>query len=169
MGKMDREIKLQQSSFVEIKDQFESKKDLIAHTPSIRPVEGGYFSSGFGKRRDPFNGRWEIHSGLDISVGRGTPVCATADGEVVFAKRTPGLGNLVIVDHGYGFTTAYGHMSRFNVGLGARVTRGQKIGEVGNTGRSTAPHLHYQVSVMDNAVDPRDYIFEPNAIEYARR
>lgn len=163
LDKLEREVRLQFKSFSEIERQFAQNRDLLAHTPSIRPCEGGYISSGFGRRRDPFTGRQTPHNGIDISVERGTPVAATADGRVVFAKRTPGLGLLVIIDHGYGFRTAYGHLSSIKVYKDQTVQRGQKIGEVGNTGRSTAPHLHYEVHVLDSPVDPLDYIFEPDA------
>ena len=167
LDKIEREIKLQNASFQEIERQFAANSDLLVHTPSIRPVEGGYVSSGFGMRLDPFNRRRAHHNGADISVARGTPVLAPADGEVVFSKRTPGLGNLLIIDHGYGFQTAYGHLSSFTVRLGQEVTRGQKIGEVGNTGRSTAPHLHYEVYVHGRAVDPLDYFFETDVAALA--
>jgi murein DD-endopeptidase MepM/ murein hydrolase activator NlpD len=169
LDKIEREIKLQHASFQEIERQFAVNSDLLVHTPSIRPVEGGYVSSGFGMRLDPFTRRRSHHNGADISVERGTPVSAPADGEVIFAKRTPGLGNLLILDHGYGFQTAYGHLSSFSARLGQKVTRGQKIGEVGNTGRSTAPHLHYEVFVNGRAVDPLDYFFETDVGALASR
>ena len=110
IDKIEREIRLQHSSFIEIERQFNEKSDLIAHTPSIRPVEGGFCSSKFGYRSDPFNGRRTFHKGMDFSVERGTAIHAPADGIVVFAKRTPGLGNLVVIDHGYDIKTAFGHM-----------------------------------------------------------
>lgn len=160
LDKIERELKLQRASFYEIKKQFIEKADLINHTPSIRPVDSGYMSSHFGMRRDPFNGRRTHHNGLDYSAERGTPIISTANGKVVFSKRTPGLGNLVIIDHGYGFRTAYGHMNRIMVKKGQTVERWQKIGEVGSTGRSTAPHLHYEVHIDRKAVDPRDYIYD---------
>lgn len=159
LDKIEREIKLQLTSFVEIKKQFREKSDLILHTPSIRPVEGGYISSKFGIRNDPFTGRKTHHNGLDFFVERGTPIFAAANGKVIFAKRTPGLGKLVIIDHGYGFRTAYGHMDKILVNKGQTVERWQKLGEVGSTGRSTAPHLHYEVHIERKAVDPMDYLF----------
>lgn len=167
IDKIEREIRLQRASFLEIQRQFGEKEQLIAHTPSIRPVKGGYISSGFGRRRDPFNGRGTHHNGVDISIERGTPITATADGTVVFSKQAPGLGKLIILDHGYGFRTAYGHLDKIIAVKGQTVKRGQKIGEVGNTGRSTAPHLHYEVHVDRKAVDPIDYFFTVNATQLA--
>ncbi len=163
IDKIEREIRLQVSSFIEIERQFNEKEDLIAHTPSIRPVEGGFCSSKFGYRRDPFTHRRTYHKGMDFCVERGTPVRAPADGIVVFAKRTPGLGKLIVIDHGYDIKTAFGHLSKIQVSKGSRVGRGQKIGEVGNTGRSTAPHLHYEVRKDGKPVDPVDYLFHSYA------
>ena len=160
IDKLEREIILQKQSFVEIKRQFAEKEDLLRHTPSIRPVESGYVSSHFGRRRDPFTHRWTHHNGADFSTERGVPVLATADGTVVHAKRVHGLGKVIVVDHGYGYRTVYGHLDIFNTAKGQWVKRGQKIGEVGNTGRSTGPHLHYEVHVDGKAVDPLDYFFE---------
>ena len=165
LDKIERELRLQRASFTEIKKQFIEKADLIDHTPSIRPIDSGYLSSRFGMRRDPFNGRRTHHNGIDYSVERGTPIMATANGKVIFAKRTPGLGKLVIIEHGYGFRTAYGHMNRILVKKGQTVERWQKIGEVGSTGRSTAPHLHYEVHIDRKATDPRDYIFDNYAAQ----
>ena len=158
--KLEREIRLQRQSFVEIERQFTEKEDLLLHTPSIRPVESGYISSGFGRRRDPFTRRWTHHSGIDFSLERGAPVYATAEGKVVFCKSNHGFGKVIVLDHGYGFRTAYGHLGAFSVAKGQQVKRGQKIGEVGNTGRSTGPHLHYEVHVDGKAVDALDYFFE---------
>jgi murein DD-endopeptidase MepM/ murein hydrolase activator NlpD len=160
IDKIEREIRLQRQSFGEIERQLSEKEKLINHTPSIRPIEGGYMSSPFGQRRDPFTRQWRQHNGLDFSNERGTPVFATADGVVVHAKAMHGLGKVVVIDHGYGFKTDYGHLSVFSVAIGSRVTRGQKIGEVGNTGRSTGPHLHYEVHVDGQPVNPIDYFFE---------
>lgn len=164
IDKIEREIRLQYSSFLEIDKKFRKNSDLIAHTPSIKPVEGGYISSRFGMRTDPFTGKWKQHNGLDIVQEPGSPVYVTANGKVVFAKKSPGFGNLVIVDHGYSITTAYGHLGRLLVKKGQTVERGQKIGEVGNTGRSTGPHLHYEVTVNKKAVDPVDFLFDDFAV-----
>ncbi len=162
IDKIEREIRLQKDSFEEIEKRISGRQDLVLHTPSTRPVDGGYISSGFGRRHDPFNGRIAFHKGLDFSVPRGTAVHATADGRVIFAQQTPGLGKLVVIEHGYGFQTAYGHLSTILVNRGQTIVRGQKIGASGATGRATAPHLHYEVHVNGDAVDPRDFLFDDN-------
>ena len=160
LDKLEREIKLQQRSFTEIQRQFAEKEELLSHTPSIRPVESGYISSQFGRRTDPFTRRLTQHNGTDFSAERGVPVMAAADGTVIYNKRVHGLGKVVVIDHGFGYRTVYGHLDIFSCAKGQEVRRGQKIGEVGNTGRSTAPHLHYEVHVNGDAVDPMDFFFE---------
>jgi murein DD-endopeptidase MepM/ murein hydrolase activator NlpD len=162
LDKIEREISLQQRSFNEIEKKIIGRQDIVLHTPSIKPVDIGYISSFFGRRKDPFNGRPASHKGLDFSVPRGTPVHATADGRVIFAQQTPGLGRLVVIDHGYGVRTAYGHNSQILVTKGQLVKRGQKIATSGSSGRATAPHCHYEVHVNGNAVDPRDFLFDDN-------
>ncbi|MFH0765923.1 MAG: M23 family metallopeptidase [Calditrichota bacterium] len=165
LDKMERELKLQHESYALVDRQLKENADMIAHMPTIRPVKTGYISSGFGRRHDPFTGRWTHHNGIDISTPRGTPIYAAAEGKVIFAKRTPGLGKLVIIDHGYGYRTAYGHMDVILTVKGQTIERWQKIGEVGSTGRSTAPHLHYEVHVAGKPVDPSDYLFDAYAME----
>lgn len=164
LDKIEREIRLQRTSFIEIDRQMRENADLIAHTPSIRPIQGGFISSKFGYRKDPFTGKRAHHNGIDYSVEIGTPIYSTANGKVVFAKRAPGMGRTVIIDHGYGFRTAYGHMSRMLVKKNQTIERNQKIGEVGNSGRSTGPHLHYEVQVDRKAVNPIDYLFDDFAV-----
>ncbi|MBE3087047.1 MAG: M23 family metallopeptidase, partial [Bacteroidetes bacterium] len=123
------------------------------HTPSVWPTNG-YVSSTFRDRR----GGGHIHGGVDIATGVGTPVEATASGVVIFASRNQGFGNEIIIFHGFGFTTVYGHLNKILVSVGDEVTKGQKIAESGNTGYSTGPHLHYEV-IKDNAqIDPMDYL-----------
>jgi murein DD-endopeptidase MepM/ murein hydrolase activator NlpD len=107
---------------------------------------------------DPFNGDAEMHLGLDIAGIYGTPVHSPADGVVIYAARKASYGNLVIIDHGNGLTTRHGHLSRFNVQVGQRIRRNDVIAFVGTTGRSTAPHLHYEVRMNDRPVDPRRYL-----------
>ena len=99
-----------------------------------------------------------MHAGLDIATNHGTTITSTADGIVIFAGSHAGYGNLVVVDHGYGLTTRYAHMSSYDVTVGDHVTRGKKIGAVGSTGRSTAPHCHYEVRLHDRPVDPFNYL-----------
>ncbi len=138
---------------------FQNQKQLLASTPSVWPVRG-YLSEKFGNRIDPFTGQPDFHPGLDISTPRGTRITAPADGVVVFCGQKNGYGNAMVIDHGYGVVTRYGHMDGFNVRPGQRVRRGDVIGFVGNTGRSTAPHLHYEVWVDDQARNPIQYIID---------
>jgi len=126
--------------------------------PSIWPVDGT-LEGGMGGRRNPFSGRgYEYHEGQDIDAAHGAPVQAAANGKVTIAARQRGYGNVVYVDHGAGLSTRYGHLSQINVAVGQTVTRGQTIGLVGSTGRSTGPHLHYEVRINNQPVDPRRYL-----------
>ena len=128
------------------------------YIPSIWPVQGT-LESGFGGRRNPFGGSgYEFHSGQDIEADPGTPVISGARGFVTFAGWQNGYGQLVIVDHGGGLTTRYGHLSHIDVELGQNVSRGQFIGRVGSTGRSTGPHLHYEVRINSEPVNPLQYL-----------
>jgi murein DD-endopeptidase MepM/ murein hydrolase activator NlpD len=127
-------------------------------TPSIWPVMGK-LESGVGGRRNPFGGRgYEYHEGQDIDAAYGTPIQAAATGRVIIAGRQRGYGNVVYVDHGSGLSTRYGHLSEIDVSVGQTVTRGQTIGLVGSTGRSTGTHLHYEVRINNQPVDPRQYL-----------
>lgn len=138
---------------------FRDQRKLLASTPSTWPLRG-YLSGGFGNRSDPFTGVRDFHPGLDISVPRGTKVHAPADGVVVFCGGKQGYGNAMVLDHGFGVVTRYGHLDAFNVRPGQRVKRGDVIAFSGNTGRSTAPHLHYEVWVNDQARNPIEYIID---------
>jgi murein DD-endopeptidase MepM/ murein hydrolase activator NlpD len=130
----------------------------LTHTlPSIYPVEGR-FMGPFGMRIDPFSGEGAFHRGIDISAPTGTPVRATADGIVVFSSLERGFGRLVVIDHGSGMQTYYAHLHRFNVYAGQEVRRGDEIGLVGSSGRTTAPHLHYEVHLGGNAVNPAPFL-----------
>jgi murein DD-endopeptidase MepM/ murein hydrolase activator NlpD len=160
VDKIEREIDLQRTSFEEIHHKLTVNAQLLEHTPTLRPLVGGYISSGFGVRRDPFTKRVEAHAGVDITQERGTPVDATAEGQVIYAGQYYSYGKFVVIDHGFGYQTAYGHLSAINVRLGQYVDKGQAIGAVGSTGRSTGPHLHYEVRVNGQPVDPTDYFFE---------
>ncbi len=128
-----------------------------ATMPSIWPVHGSV-TAGFGQRMDPFSGEGAFHAGLDISAPAGTSVEAAADGIVFYAGPDQGYGNEVLIDHGYGIKTKYGHLSRIFVVLGQEVSRGQIIGAVGTTGKSTGPHLHYEVLVHETPVNPARYL-----------
>jgi murein DD-endopeptidase MepM/ murein hydrolase activator NlpD len=139
----------------------ESDAPVIAHAsiPSRQPVDEAIrLSSNFGSRRDPFNGRHRMHQGIDIPGAIGTPVYATADGVVARAEWEGGYGNLVEINHGNGLETRYGHLSRLIAQPNERVRRGQLIGLMGSTGRSTGSHLHYEVRIAGNAVNPLPYI-----------
>jgi murein DD-endopeptidase MepM/ murein hydrolase activator NlpD len=140
--------------------QLDEQRRWISATPAIAPVKG-ILTSGFGSRRDPISGRRETHPAIDIAAAPGKPVLATADGIVTRAGDVGGgLGTAVFVAHGYGLTTRYGHLSRINVAPGQRVSRGDVIGFVGTSGRSTGYHLHYEVLVDGEAVDPLAYILD---------
>lgn len=139
-------------------EKIASQRDLLQATPSIRPAGGGWVSSGFGYRTDPFTGRRRLHKGLDFAAMTGTPVYAPANGIVSYAGREGGYGLIVSIDHGYGIVTRYAHNSRLHVRSGQKVKRWQKISEVGSTGRSSGPHLHYEVRINGVPVDPENYI-----------
>lgn len=132
---------------------------LISSTPAIAPVRG-LLTSGFGHRRDPLTGQRAFHSGVDISAPPGKPVKASAAGVVVKTEEYGGLGRAVHVAHGYGLTTVYGHLSRVLVSPGQKVARGEVVGLVGNTGRATGYHLHYEVQVEGRSVDPLAYMLD---------
>lgn len=135
------------------------KSRLLASTPSIWPIRG-YLSSGFGQRNDPFTGEIERHYGVDLNARTGTPVRVTADGLVIETASSPTYGKYVVVSHGFGAVTRYAHLSRIDVRRSQRLRRGQVLGLVGNTGRSRAPHLHYEVWINERAQNPLDYIVD---------
>lgn len=138
---------------VTVRTGVERRQALASATPSIWPI-AGWISSGFGNRRDPFTGGNDFHPGLDISGDHGQEIQAPADGVVTGAAYNGNYGNMVTVDHGFGITTRYAHMSRFAVGPGHQVRRGQVLGYVGSTGRSTSSHLHYEVLVNGQLTNP---------------
>ena len=125
--------------------------------PSLWPVRG-QITAGFGQRMDPFSGEGAFHAGVDISVPFGTKVIATADGIVLEAGPEAGYGNEILIDHGDGLSTKYAHLSRIFVAVGQELKRGQVIGSVGITGKTTGPHLHYEVHIHDTPVNPTKYL-----------
>jgi murein DD-endopeptidase MepM/ murein hydrolase activator NlpD len=131
----------------------------LVGAPSLWPVMGPITSS-FGEREDPFNGEGAFHAGIDISASFGEPVRATADGTVETASMATGYGRQIVIDHGNGIETLYGHLSGFAVTAGQEVNRGQIIGYVGMSGRSTGPHLHYEVRIHNTPVNPHKYLRE---------
>ena len=156
---LGKQAKIQSISFQELDNFFKNQKSLLSSTPSIWPTRG-WVTSGFGFRKSPFTGLREKHEGWDIAARNGAPVRTTADGVVVVEGREYGYGNLVEIDHGYGLVTRYGHNSKHLVKVGDRVKRGQVVVLVGNTGRSTGPHLHYEVLLNGVPVNPKNYILE---------
>ncbi len=164
LTKLEHQINLQKQSFPEILKKIEENLDVAAHTPAISPVEEIRITSKFGYRKDPFTGLRRPHKGLDFGAPRGTPVFATADGRVVMVKRVPTFGKVVMIDHGYGYETVFGHLHSFNVKVGDKVKRGDIIGTVGNTGRSNGSHLHYEVRINNKQVDPMDFVFDESMI-----
>jgi murein DD-endopeptidase MepM/ murein hydrolase activator NlpD len=152
-----RQIDLRRESQEEIQGILNDQRSLLAAKPGGWPVKG-WLTSSFGMRRDPFNGRRKMHEGLDIAARTGTAVTATADGIVSSVKTEPGYGKVVILDHGYGYRTIYGHNSRYYVKVGQRVRRGERIAAVGNTGRSTGSHVHYEIRLNGVPVNPRKYL-----------
>ena len=154
---LESETTLREKSFVELKSHLSEQSSLLASTPSIKPARG-WVSSEFGKRKSPFTGLTQKHTGLDIANRVGTPIISTADGIVLYVGRKRALGKVVIINHGYGIKTVYGHLSKAVVKKGQKVKRGVKIAEMGNTGRSTGPHIHYDVVVNGVSVNPKTYI-----------
>ncbi len=143
--------------FADVEQELLELRTELAHTPSIKPSPG-WFSSSFGYRTDPFTGMRQFHRGIDIANRPGTPIVATADGKVTRAVKAGNFGRMVTIDHGNGYVTRYGHLAKWTVKVGQRVERGEIIAYMGNTGRSTGPHLHYEVWKDGKAVNPRSYI-----------
>jgi murein DD-endopeptidase MepM/ murein hydrolase activator NlpD len=142
-------------------------KDRLEYMPAITPLtsDSYYISSYFGYRTDPFTDAERYHSGIDLAANRGTPVRASGKGKVVFAAYSQGgYGNMVKIDHGFGFFTIYAHLNKIGVEKGSTVTRGQVIGQVGSTGRSTGPHLHYEVHRNGKPVNPLKYMWDDPTI-----
>ncbi|MCK5310515.1 MAG: M23 family metallopeptidase [Desulfobacteraceae bacterium] len=147
----------QTQDFEELIKELHKKKNILASTPSIKPVHG-WISSRFGYRISPFTGLKEFHSGLDISNQKGTKIIATANGRVSYAGKKLLIGNLVTIDHGHGIVTKFGHLNKILVKYGQKVKRGDVIALMGNTGRSTGPHVHYEVRINGAPVNPAKYI-----------
>ncbi|MBN1595695.1 M23 family metallopeptidase [candidate division FCPU426 bacterium] len=144
-------------SYQELKKYIATQRSLLASTPADWPVRG-WITSRFGMRNSPFFEGTTFHQGLDIANEEGTSIKAPADGVITYTGWEGGYGKLIVVDHGYGFSTRYGHCQRILVNIGQRVRRGQVIGFIGSTGRSTAPHLHYEIRTNGVPVDPLKYL-----------
>ncbi len=132
-------------------------RNFFEDAPSLWPVQGR-LTSFYGQRLDPFNGHGSFHSGIDISVPVGTPVIATAGGQIKYADMYAGYGRLLVIDHGNGLETFYGHLSRFNVISGQRIARGETVAWSGKTGRATSPHVHYEVRMSGSPINPYPYL-----------
>lgn len=159
-----RQMKLQRHSFDEILSRLESRTEELKGVPSIRPVDSGYISSTFGRRRDPFSGKISQHEGVDFSARRGSKVLATADGVVTFAGYDGAYGYTVEVGHVNGLTSRYCHNSKIAVAKGQQVKRGETISYVGSSGRSSGCHLHYEVLVDGRPQDPMRYILPAGVV-----
>lgn len=140
-------------------EQLDDKRERLVSMPSIWPAKG-WLTSRFGPRVSPFTGKSQMHAGIDIAAASGTSIYAPARGRVTFVGRKGPLGKALVVDHGFGVKTLYGHTKEIHVSTGDTVERGQEIAAIGSTGRSTGPHLHYVVEVNGKARDPLDYIFD---------
>jgi len=163
LGQLLRQARIQRQGYQAILDTLGAREVIRSRIPSIRPTDTGWLSSRFGFRTDPFTGKQTFHRGLDFSVPQGTDVRATADGVVVAAMQQRGLGKVVKIDHGNGVLTVYAHLDRILVKKGTKVERGGIIAKSGNTGRSTAPHLHYEVRVGGRSVNPIPFILDSYA------
>jgi murein DD-endopeptidase MepM/ murein hydrolase activator NlpD len=152
----DRRTEELERELRELADRYRDERLRLATIPSGWPA-AGYLTDDFGNRRNPFGGGTEGHEGQDIAAPWGAPVRSTADGLVVHAAARNGYGNVVVIYHGNGVQTRYGHLSQIGVEAGQRVRRGEEIGRVGSTGRSTGPHCHYEVRENSVPVDPRRY------------
>lgn len=167
IARLKRQMVIQSKSLDTINNLASNREKMFASMPSIKPVRSDklkrklYALSGFGRRLHPVHKVWKMHYGIDFTAPSGTPIQATGDGKVerVENKRS-GYGKNVVINHGYGFKTLYAHMSRVDVKIGDRIRKGQKIGLVGSTGTSTAPHCHYEVWLNGNKVNPIHYVMD---------
>lgn len=162
MDYISKQLYVQSNSFDAIVELAKGQKERLLHIPSIQPVSGRDLSrvaSGYGTRIDPIYGTARFHAGMDFTAKIGTPVYVTGNGTVTYADWRQGYGKCIIVDHGYGFETLYAHLSEYKVRVGQKVVRGEQIAEVGNTGKSTGPHLHYEVHVKGHPDNPAKYYF----------
>lgn len=172
MDMLDRQLYIQSQSFDEVVALCKEHDDMLKCIPAIQPVSNKDLkktASGYGVRVDPIYKTTKFHEGMDFSANIGTPIYATGNGTVTKVGWQSGYGRVVVINHGYGYETLYAHMNKINVRVGQKVTRGEVIGEVGNTGKSTGPHLHYEVHVKGRVVNPVNYYFmDLNAEDYDR-
>jgi murein DD-endopeptidase MepM/ murein hydrolase activator NlpD len=173
LNNLSRRVKAQKISYIEVSELVKTKENILSHTPAIQPVSNKDLSriaSGFGYRIDPVYKTTKMHPGIDFTAPQGTPIYATADGVIDLAGNSGnGYGNHVIIRHGYGYETLYGHMVRVKARAGQSVKRGEVIGWVGSTGKSTGPHCHYEVHFKGQKIDPVYYFFNDlNAEQFDR-
>lgn len=159
LSKLKKDAVSQEELSQRLMEFFQDQNTLLAATPSIWPVKG-WVTSGFGMRKSPFTGKRTMHSGIDIATKTGTAIKSPADGIVSFSDTKGAFGKVIVVDHGYGYTTFYGHCSKLLKNVGDKVKRGDVIAHVGNTGSSTGPHLHYEVRVNGVAANPSKFILD---------
>lgn len=162
MDMLDKQLYIQSNSLEELINLGKSQEERLKCIPAIQPISNKDLrrtASGYGFRIDPIYRTPKFHSGMDFSAKIGTEIYATGDGKVVYAAWKQGYGNCIIIDHGYGYQTLYGHMSKYNARVGQQIKRGEVIGYVGNTGKSTGPHLHYEVIVHGQHDNPSKYYF----------
>ena len=164
IDRMLRQARIQKQGYLAMLDTLETRTVVRQHIPSIRPVDTGWLSSRFGFRQDPFTGQQTFHRGLDFSTPVGSPVRVTGDGIVSAVQTQRGFGKVIKVDHDNGVVTVYAHLDRILVKKGQRVARGDLIAHSGNSGRSSAPHLHYEIRVAGRPVNPISYILDSYAV-----
>lgn len=155
-------INLEHQSLKSIRKKLKYTEGMLSSRPALQPIDNRHltrFHPAYGMRLHPVHADWRFHHGLDLTADTGTPVYATGDGLVTLAKYSGGYGNVIFVNHGYGFETRYAHLSRIKVTEGQKVTRGELIGLVGNTGVSTGPHLHYEVLYRDKWINPIHFMY----------
>jgi len=161
IDQISKQLYIQSKSFDEVIEMAQRKSDMMASIPAIQPVKNNELkriASGYGRRIDPYYKKLKFHYGVDFSAPKGTPIYATGDGVVAKTKRSKrGFGNHVVIDHGYGYESLYAHMTKYTVRNGQKVRRGDIIGYIGSSGKSTAPHLHYEVHKDGKKINPAYY------------
>ena len=162
ISELRRKVRLEKESYTTIYNTIKDNSQRLSSIPSIRPIEGGYLNTGMGYRNDPFSGEMRFHHGLDISANKGTPIYATADGKVVSAGKLGNYGKTIKINNSQGYRTFFAHLDKILVKRGQDIKRGDLIGQVGNTGRSTASHLHYEVHYFGTPQDPEHYFLARN-------
>ncbi|MFZ9982205.1 MAG: M23 family metallopeptidase [Cyclobacteriaceae bacterium] len=162
LTKLKSKARLQNESFREISRSVSATEEMLASRPAIQPIDNRQltrFHPLFGMRQHPVYGDWRLHNGLDLTAATGTPVYSTGDGIITSAEYRGGYGNVIFINHGYGFETRYAHLSGFKVSEGQKVKRGELIGLVGSTGTSTGSHLHYEVLFREKWINPIHFMY----------